>query len=173
MSSGRRRRWLLLTSAIAAAPAERGPFRNNENCAAAIYARCGRSMRSEAPPTERNRVDGTATGNASDSTLRKLRPSQGHPPAQHQPVVPHVSLGLAQAGPAMLTISTERPRHCVGPPPTAATRESPGHDGSERAAGTSRRHRCRPVTFFVARSCCRMRVCWPAGPGMIAAPSRQ
>ncbi|MCB5275903.1 hypothetical protein BJG92_03457 [Arthrobacter sp. SO5] len=30
-----------------------------------------------------------------------------------------------------------------------------------------------PVTFFVARSCCRMWVCWPAGPGMIAAPSHQ
>jgi hypothetical protein len=30
-----------------------------------------------------------------------------------------------------------------------------------------------PVTFFVARSCCRLRVCWPAGPGSISAPSRQ
>lgn len=28
-----------------------------------------------------------------------------------------------------------------------------------------------PATFVVARSCCRMRVCCHAGPGMIAAPA--
>jgi len=81
---------------------ERGPFRIKENCTAAISLgvavpwnqKLHRRSATEwtVRPPEIHRLHNRMLS-------RKLRPSLGHPPAQYQPVVPHVSLGLAEAEP--------------------------------------------------------------------------
>jgi hypothetical protein len=79
-----------------------------------------------------NSVDDAVTGDARNSTNRKLRLRQERSSIQHQRVVPQVSPGLAEADTALLTGSTEghgfyrSPRRSVGPTSAAATSESPG-----------------------------------------------